>query len=336
MGQQIDFGSFVVDPRVEDEYGKAVSESGADPSNLELGRVVQVDRTLPLVCTPRGNVRSEHAVALVKGTDTLAAVGDWVLVEFPPSHENSVIRKILPRRNSLSRPDRRRKGGRQTLASNIDVVFIVVPMKGVSNALEHLERQLTLSFQSGAEPVIVLSKADLADDPGKELEAVKSIALEVPVVVESVNDGRGVGQIESLIPNGRCATLLGKSGVGKSSLVNAIVGMDLQSTNEVRESDGKGRHTTIARRMVLLPNGGFLVDSPGLRSFLLDGSFIGVERAFADIVELSSQCKFRDCRHLSEPGCAVREAVSDGSLSKRRYDSYIAIMEEVSRINDKW
>ncbi len=330
--------AFYKDPSIDVEFAKAVAKIKQATGDIELGRVVQQDRSLPLVCTSRGNVRAEHAAVLIKRTDTLAAVGDWVAIEFPPDHENAVIRRILPRKNSLQRYDRGRKSGVQTLASNIDTVFIVVPCQGVSEPmnLNHLERQITLAFQSQAQPVVVLSKADLCDDVDAEVAGVKTVTLNLPLVVESVEDGFGADQIEHLIQKGRVGVLLGKSGVGKSSLINAIVGGSVQRTSEVRESDGKGRHTTIARRMVELPSGGFLIDSPGLRSFNLNDSTEGVELAFSDITELSAQCRFRDCKHKKEPGCAVRAAVENGTITQRRYESYISIMDEALEKSRKW
>ena len=324
----ISFSSFPQSPAMLEALESVSARLGID--DLEPGRVVRVDRTLPLVSCARGSVRAEHAAALVKGSDTLAAVGDWVALDFPGDHDNAVIRAILPRVNSLSRADRSRKSGRQTLAANIDMVFIVTPMDGIETRLGHLERELVISYQSHAKPAIVLSKMDACANPSSAIEAVRRIVLDAPVVAESIVDGSGVSEIASLVEAGEVAVLLGKSGVGKSSLVNAIIGEDVLQTGAVRARDGKGRHTTIARRMVQLPNGGFIIDAPGLRSFVLTGSETGVREAFADIFDLAAGCRFRDCAHESEPGCAVQEAIEAGVLERRRFESYKAIAAEVA------
>ena len=330
------FDALEIPADVRERCAAEAARRGGEPV---LGRVVQLDRTLPLVCTGQGSRRAEHAVALVKETDTLSAVGDWVVVDFPPGHDNAVVLSILPRKNALSRPDPKRKGGRQTLAANIDVVFIVTPFSERGIDLGNLERQLVLAYQSDADPVIVLSKADLAGSPEEaagQLESVRRIAFDVPVVAESAETGLGVSEVAGLIPKGRTGALLGRSGVGKSTLLNALVGRELQRTGAVRASDGKGRHTTIARKMVLLPQGGLLIDSPGLRSFSLTGSFEGVARAFPDIGEMAMQCRFRDCSHVHEPGCGVRAALAEGALEERRYRSYLTIMEEVAQKAERW
>lgn len=328
-----DFASLRVPSEVEGRFEKACREVPPIDGKRVLGRVVQLDRSLPLVCAEDGCFRAEHSARLVKGSSDLAAIGDWVVLDIPSGHQNAVISNVLPRKNLLSRPDKGRPGRRQVLAANIDTVFIVLPTATAAQSLDHLERQLVMAFQSGAVPAIVLSKADEVDghDLPNILEAVFASSCRVPVIVESTVTGEGVDELPSHVERGKTAVLLGKSGVGKSSLLNALLGDDVQRTGEVRAKDGKGRHTTISRKMVLLPGGGLLIDSPGLRSFSLTGSRAGVETAFADIVELASQCRFRNCRHAGEPGCEVAAAVSRGELDQRRLDSYLSIFDEVER-----
>ncbi len=334
MDGDISYSMFEMPDAVRADMDAALGSSQYPERDLEPGRVIQLDRTLPLVCTPRGNVRAEHTAALKKRAETLSAVGDWVAVAFPPEHGNAVIFNVLPRSNSLSRPGSGRRAA-QVLASNIDVVFVVTPAHEVAASVSHLEREIALAMQSGADVAVVLSKADLCDDPQAALELAMGVSAGSPVVLESAEDGTGTDEVLALIGRGRCAVMLGKSGVGKSSLANAMLGLEVQRTSEVRASDGKGRHTTIARRMLALPGGGFLIDTPGLRSFLLLGSSEGVSRAFPEISELALGCRFSDCSHTVEPGCAVRGAVESGELDERRYRSFLAAMQEVAGTSDR-
>ena len=350
------YDSLCLTSKIQEDYLCTTKTLEPTDCKRTLGRVVQLDRSLPLVCVEDGLFRAEHATKLIKSKSSLATVGDWVIVDFPDVHQNAVISAILPRKNSLERPSKSRKGQKQVLAANIDIVFIVVVAAQAADELDHLERQLVMSYQSGAVPVIVLSKADdiakddiasndragtvnndraktTYNDRAKILSIVSKSACEVPVILESAQTGEGIDELISQVPKGKLAVLLGKSGVGKSSLINAMLGDSVRRTGEVRAKDNQGRHTTIARTMVLLPNGGLLIDSPGLRSFKLTNSSTGIEMAFPDIIELSNQCKFRDCAHTKEPGCAVNEAVASGILSKRRLNSYLSISSDVIASN---
>ncbi len=328
MPVEIEFGMFEMDPRVRDEMDVALGAARYAKDEMAPGRVIQLDRSLPLVCTPFGNVRAEHSAAMKKTSSEMAAVGDWVAVGFPQDHGNAVITSIISRTNSLSRPGSRRQPA-QVLASNIDLVIIVTPASDALASVAHLERELSLAFQSGADVAVILSKSDMCEDPGSALEAAREVSAGVPVVLESAVDRIGVDESRSLVGPGRCSVMLGKSGVGKSSLANALMGSEVQRTSAVRKSDGRGRHTTIARRMLPLPGGGFLIDTPGLRSFLLKGSAAGVLRAFPEIAELAGGCRFSDCSHTVEPGCAVIAALESGDIEERRYRSFVAAMEEV-------
>jgi ribosome biogenesis GTPase len=216
------------------------------------------------------------------------------------------------------------------LASNIDTVFVTQSLdKGVN--LRRLERELVLTFESGADPVIVLTKADLAT-AALDTDEVRGSAAGAPVVVTSARTGRGIDDLRAYTGRGRTVALIGASGVGKSTLVNSLVGADVQETGAVRETDQRGRHTTTARELVLLPDGGVLIDTPGLRAVTLWLADDGFRRAFADIEALAAGCRFHDCAHDREPGCAVQQAVADGLLDAARVAHYRELDAELDRV----
>jgi len=221
----------------------------------------------------------------------------------------------------------------QVVAANIDTVFVVQSLTNGPN-VRRLERELVLAWQSGAAPVVVLTKRDQLDGNAPvhdAIEAITPVAPQVPIVVTSAVTGEGIETLDTYATNGRTVALIGASGVGKSTLVNRLVGEDVQATSEVRERDQRGRHTTTARELVVLPGGGVLVDTPGLRAVSLWDSDEGLERAFADVETLARDCRFRDCRHDQEPDCAVQRAVASGDLDAERLASYLRLNAELDQ-----
>lgn len=310
----------------------------SDADDLQRGQVVKLDRGYPLVRIARDAcVRCEHAMSLVKGEELRAVVGDFVEVSVPEGHDKGIIEAILPRTRAFVRKDPTERAVPQVLAANFDRVFLAQPLAEVN--IRRLERELVLAYETGAQVAVVLTKADLAED-ASQVEAVRDhvsalVGASVETLVVSSDDPGSVEAVRALIPSGTVAVLVGKSGVGKSSLVNMLVGDEVQETANVRESDGKGRHTTVSREMVSVPGGGFVIDMPGVRGLGLWEADAGIGAAFADVEELSQRCRFRDCRHTDEPGCAVREAVESGALSETRLASYRALKSETVQVRER-
>ena len=254
------------------------------------------------------------------------AVGDWVAVQ-PPEHSgDSRIVAVLPRRSRFSRRAAGDPTEEQVVAANIDTVFLVAGLDGDFNP-RRIERYLLVAVESGASPVVVLNKADLVEDATGMAEVVRASVGSVPVHVVSCNLPGGVDVLRQYLDAGQTGALLGSSGVGKSTIVNRLVGHDLLKTVEVRESDSRGRHTSTARQMIVLPEAGVVIDTPGMRELQLWDSG-HVRDAFGDIEELAGSCRFRDCRHREEPGCAVLAAVSSGALAQGRLESYHKLQNE--------
>jgi ribosome biogenesis GTPase len=255
------------------------------------------------------------------------AVGDWVALESAPQAGDATIRAVLPR---FSRFSRRAAGDatvEQIVAANIDTVFLVAGLDQDFNP-RRIERYLVVAWESGATPVIVLNKADLVQDPERFAEDVRAMAPAVPVHAVSCKAQYGVDALRSYLGVGQTGALLGSSGVGKSSIVNQLVGRELMPTRDVREADSKGRHTTTARQLVLLPGHGVLIDTPGMRELQLWETGAAIEGAFADIDGRAGGCRFRDCQHRQEPGCAVRAAVEAGEINESRLESYHKLRDE--------
>lgn len=260
------------------------------------------------------------------------AVGDWVAIDGSPSADTATIHALLPRRTAFTRLAAGLRVEAQVVAANVDVVFVAMALDGDFN-LRRLERYLAVAWSSGADPVVLLTKSDRCDDIGGRLLAVEAAAPGVPAHPISAIDGTGLDAVTGRLTVGRTAAVLGSSGVGKSTLINALAGAELLATREVRADDDRGRHTTTHRQLVVLPGGACIVDTPGMRELGLWQGGEGLDDAFADIDELAAACRFRDCRHESEPDCAVTAAIRSGTLgpdrlrSKRKLEREIASTE---------
>jgi ribosome biogenesis GTPase len=261
----------------------------------------------------------------------LPAVGDWVAVRRRPDEDRGSIQAILPRRSKFSRKAAGNVTDEQVVAANVDVVFLVMALDNDFN-IRRMERYVLLARDSGAEPVILLTKPDVADDVAARVAEIAATAGDLPVHVLSPRLNQGVEQVHAYLRVGRTGALLGSSGVGKSTIINRLVGSDLQKTREVRESDSRGRHTTTHRELVKLPEGGLIVDTPGMRELQLWDVGESVKETFEDIEAVAADCHFTDCRHREEPRCAVKSAVAEGRISPSRLESYHKLQEELAHL----
>jgi ribosome biogenesis GTPase len=249
------------------------------------------------------------------------AVGDWVIVHPLSGEDAATIHAVLPRRSSVERKIAGERIEAQVVASNVDALFVCAGLDHDFN-VRRIERYLTLAYNSGVTPIVLLTKADLCADAAARVSRVESIAQSAQVVALSVVDGRGMDRLRACIGPGVTTAMVGSSGVGKSSLINTLLGRAAMQVGAVRSHDSRGRHTTTHRELLLLPGGGVMIDTPGMRELGLWGDGDGVDSAFRDIEELASTCRFRDCAHEHEPGCAVHTAIARGDLDPARLSSY--------------
>ncbi len=255
------------------------------------------------------------------------AVGDWVAVERAKSGD-IVIHALLPRRTALIRQAPGRRIEAQVVGANLDIVFVVASLNADLN-LRRLERYVAAAWESGAEPIVLLSKADLGGDVDTILLAVEAVAAGAGVLVVSSFDGRGVDEVKARIQAGRTVAFVGSSGVGKSTLLNTLAREDRAAVRDIREGDGRGRHTTTRRQLHLLPEGGLILDTPGMRELALWDAE-GLEQSFTDVDAIVERCRFSNCSHNGEPGCAIAAALADGSLTPERHESWLKLIRETA------
>jgi ribosome biogenesis GTPase len=295
------------------------------------GRVSRVDKGLATVLTEDGPVRASWSGALLAAmaADPQAGpcTGDWVVLRFWPD-DRITLESVAPRRTAIIRAEVGGSSRGQVLAANVDVIAIVVGLVPEPNIMR-IERFLALAWESGARPVVVLTKSDLVGDADSLARDVAVAAPGADVLVCSASTGEGMESIAALLDGDATLALLGSSGAGKSSLVNALAGVELLDVQDIRE-DGKGRHTSVRRELIVLPAGGVVIDTPGLRGIGLQESGEGLAAAFPDVTALAEQCKFKDCSHVTEPGCAVRAGLEDGILPHRRYESWVKLQREAA------
>jgi ribosome biogenesis GTPase len=328
--------------RLADSFRKLI-ETGLQPA-----RIITQEKNSFRVVTSAGELE-----AVISGkwlfnnqSGQYPAVGDWVAIKSPESGEIALIESLLPRHSQFSRlaaGGRGRRSGatnEQILAANIDIVFIVSALdSGRGFNLRRLERYLTMSWNSGASPILILNKTDLCPDMVSALNEVEKIAQGVPILAVSALHNRGLELIKKYMGKGTTAAFIGPSGVGKSSLINSLLGAQTIKVNSVRESDSAGHHTTTRRELFLLPDGGAVIDTPGMREIQLWSDEESLDDSFQDIQALAAQCRFSDCSHQTEPGCVVQAALVNGTLETGRYNNYLKMRKELhyltARQNDR-
>lgn len=300
------------------------------------GRILVQHRDGYLVATKSGELRAKMSSRLRKEAKDAGhpAVGDWVALSVDPVERTGNIEAILPRRTAFVRRAAHSVHTSQVVAANVDVVFVVTSLNADLNP-RRIERYLAAASQSGAKPVLVLTKSDLCADPQARVSEIAAVAAGFPIVVVSARDDVGLDLLLAHVRKGETCVLVGSSGVGKSTLVNAFLGAERMATHAVREGDDQGRHTTSHRELVLLSNGALIMDTPGMRELGLIDADEGVSAAFEDIEQLAGRCRFNDCAHANEPDCAIRDALESGLLDPARWANFQKLGLELRAAEDK-
>ena len=302
-------------------------------SHMQPGRIVADYGQMLRVATDAGEFLVNRPLKKLD-KDIQLAVGDWVSLVNPGETQSVCIRDILTRKTKFSRAAAGIEVKEQIVAANVDTVFLIQSLNRDFN-MRRLERYLIAAWESGAVPVVVLTKADCCDDVADRVTTVYATCPGVEVHSISCVTGEGIEEIRKYFVPGKTVALLGSSGVGKSTLVNTLAGKELLKTQEIREDDSRGRHTTTHRELMLLPEGGLILDTPGMRSLSLWEADAGMEVMFGDVEELTKLCRFHDCKHRDEPGCAVREAIDTGILEMKRWESWLKLQKELVHLEAK-
>jgi ribosome biogenesis GTPase len=315
-----------------DEHFASYAEQG-----YTVGRVALEHKHIYRVCTENGDVLAEIAGKMrfnATGREDYPAVGDWVVLSERAGEGKAIIHAVLPRKSKFSRKQAGNTTEEQIVASNVDTIFLVTALNQDFN-VRRIERYLIMAWESGAAPVIILSKSDLCDDVAEKIAQVEAVAFGVPIHAVSSAENEGMEAVEQYLRPGHSIALMGSSGVGKSTLVNRLFGHEILATQGIREGDDKGKHTTTHRELVVRPDGGLLIDTPGMRELQLWSADEGFTDSFQDIESISEQCQFRDCQHNNEPNCAVRQALRDGTLDSGRYENYRKMQRELAYLARK-
>lgn len=319
-----------------DERFESALKNAPDADGCRPARVIEKHRRAYTVLAEDGEHLAQCRRTLLRESaeGALPALGDWVAIKALPGAAKAAIHAVLERKSAFSRKKAGEEVVEQVIAANIDVVFIVAALGQDFNP-RRLERYLAVAWEGGAGPVILLNKSDLRPSHSEELRQAKTLSPDVPVHVISAKTGEGIDSVRSYLASGVTGAFLGSSGAGKSSIINNLLGSEIQKVAEVRAHDERGKHTTTSGKLLMLPSGGVLVDTAGMRELQLWATDEGLDQVFQEIDEAAAGCKFRDCAHDTEPGCAVRKGVEEGSIAAERLSSYLKLRRELDHLAEK-